>query len=172
MEAHRPGFPPRRATTPCEPLQGGGLLLRLRWPPPSLGSQLPRGGVGRRRSDRVWRPAVEGGRRTTRERRTKYVRMAASPALEGHPRASGARCAAGGSQTACWPGIGTDVGAKEARRTPPQATEDLMECRLGRGGDITRLRPNDCPSAGEYWISTPTIPSGMQLHPAGRYLPW
>jgi hypothetical protein len=40
------------------------------------------------------------------------------------------------------------------------------------GGDITRLRPNDCPSAGEYLISIPTIPSGMQLHPDGRYLPW
>jgi|SRR5215213_4973352 len=40
---------------------------------PSLGSQLPRGGVGRRRSDGVWRPAVEGtrtGRRTTHERKT------------------------------------------------------------------------------------------------------
>src|SRR5215217_4058166 len=136
MEAHRPGLPPRRAATSCEPLQGRGLLLRLGWSRPSLGSQLPRGGVGRRRSDRVWRPAVEGirtGRRTTRERSTKYVRMAAAPPLEGPPRASGARRAASGSQTARWPGIGTDVGAKEARRTPPQATEDLMECRLGTG---------------------------------------
>jgi hypothetical protein len=93
-------------------------------------------GVDRRRSDGVWRPGLEGtrtGRRTTQERRTEYVPMAAPPALEGHPRASGARCAAGGSQTTRWPGIGPNVGTEEARRTPPQASEVLMECRLGTG---------------------------------------
>src|SRR5215208_1737927 len=61
-EANRPGLPPRRAATSCEPLQGRGLLLRPGWSPPCLGSQLPRGGVGRRRSDGVWRRVVAGPR--------------------------------------------------------------------------------------------------------------
>src|SRR5215208_2559152 len=173
-EANRPGLPPGRAAPSCEPLQGRGLLLRPGWPPPCLGSQLPRGGVGRRRSDGVWRPSVEGtrtGGRTSRERRTENVPNAAPPALERHPRADGARRAAGGSQTARWPGIGPDVGTKEARRTPPQASEDLMECRLGTGetslvGQRRRTptrrtrahtegssRPIDCPRGGARWMS-------------------
>ncbi len=69
----------------------------------------------------------------TRARRTEYAPNDTPPALEGHPRADGARRAAGGPQTAHWPEIGTGMGAKEARRTLPQASEDLMECRLGTG---------------------------------------
>jgi hypothetical protein len=59
--------------------------------------------------------------------------MLPPPAVEGHPRAVGARRDAGGPQTERWPEIGSGMGTKEARRTLPQASEDLLECRLGTG---------------------------------------
>ncbi len=39
----------------------------------------------------------------------------------------------GNRQAARCPEIGSGMGAKAARRTLPQASEDLMECRLGTG---------------------------------------
>src|SRR5918999_3506971 len=63
--------------------------------------------------------------------RTEYAPNDTPPALEGHPRADGARRDAGGAQTGRWPEIGSGMGAKEARRTLPQASEDLLVCRLG-----------------------------------------
>jgi hypothetical protein len=171
VEAHRPCLSPGRAVTSCEPLQGRGLLIRPGWLPPCLGSQLPRGGVGRSRSDGVRRPSVEGtrtGGRTSPERRTENVPKAAPQLLKGiHEQTV---CDA--QQAACKRRAGrADVGAKETRWTLPQASGDLMECRLGTGetslvGQRRRtqthrtrahtegsFRPNDCPREGARWMS-------------------
>src|SRR5215208_582081 len=148
MDAHRPGLPPGRGATSCEPLQGRGLLLRLGWPPPSLGSLLPRGGVDRRRSHGVRRRRVaerpKGQRqpdRTIQRRRPEGARGKGFPACKAPSRGAAARSGvespgqsvAGDWQTGCWPEIGPGMGDQEASRSPPQNPKHLEECWLGTG---------------------------------------
>ena len=112
VEAGGPGFPAKRGATRHQPLQGRRFLLRSRWPPPHLGSPLPRRRVDRGRSDgsprrsterpkdqRVRTGVAEGGETSMREmmdlqlarqRREELLREA-----ETHGRAEALRAARG-----------------------------------------------------------------------------
>ena len=56
--ADRPSIPPRRGTTPGQPVQDRRLLLRPRREPPHQRRPFPRGRVDRRRGDGVPRPVA------------------------------------------------------------------------------------------------------------------